>query len=211
MIQILRNPVNPLKKIPILDHKTTKRMENQAISYREEITKALSFIPDAYLASLYHIIELIARPFRKQQEEEKEEQQQVTPALLQNYTNYFRESFELIMQEGLHLSATYKFVGEQIVLIQWKETQDKNTDLGEMREDLDLQVLVKENEQEYEQFVENIQTKTQILFAEKNIIFCKSVKIDQWTQEQAQADSRDLFGIFMQYIPQYKTESYGLS
>ncbi|TAF67472.1 MAG: hypothetical protein EAZ55_03920 [Cytophagales bacterium] len=164
----------------------------------------MQYLPEQYLAHLYQIIQLMASPFKETKTVDKE--------TLQVYVNFFRQSFELIMQEGLHLTAHYRLSEEKgIVLIQWVETQEKNTELSEIMEDIDLLTLVKENKQEYEAFIENIQTNTQIFFSEKNIIFCKTTKMTQWTEEQAQTDSRDLFGILIQNMPQYKTETYGIS
>ncbi|NJL14530.1 MAG: hypothetical protein HC913_17010 [Microscillaceae bacterium] len=182
------------------------------IDYRGAIQAEIQHIPEEYLAHLYQIILLLAQSF-KEKDPELVPQVEKPPfplAVIEAYVHSFRESFELIMKEHLHLEARYKQVNDEMILIQWIETADKEIPLSEISDMPDLPQLVKENEKDYDVFLRLIKHHTQILFTEQDIIFCKSLNEAYWTQEQAQADSRDLFGALVPHMPKYKEEVHGV-
>ncbi len=185
-------------------------MENQPINYREEITKALSFIPDAYLTSLYHIIELIARPFRKEEEENRLDKE-----TLQAYADTFRKGFSLVMKKNVGLSFSYQ-IQEKFTIFkvyfpdieeQEAELKEEEFYLDKLCEDNRSRIVYNEEKQGYElEYLEKNEEVIEDKYAEKMLIpdiknmgihFIEISAKEKWQPENASDDSRNLFGLLL--------------
>ena len=90
--------------------------------------------------------------------------------------------------------------------MQWTTTDKTNLQTEVGKSELDTTQIATENETDLPTLTAKAQQETQILFTDEDIVFCKSALPIHWTVEKAQADARELFGVFMQHLPTYKDE-----
>ena len=90
--------------------------------------------------------------------------------------------------------------------MQWTTTDKTNLQTEVGKSELDTTQIATENGTDLPTLTAKAQQETQILFTDEDIVFCKSALPIHWTVEKAQADARELFGVFMQHLPTYKDE-----
>lgn len=171
------------------------------LNYKDLIQEKLAYIPADYLAYLYQIVSLMAQKF---------EPICVSVGEIEGYAQAFRCAFELMMKQDQHFHVAYQFENE-CVWVQWISTDKSNiqTEIGKSQ--LDTAQIAQENETDLPTLTEKAQEETQILFTDGAIVFCKSALPIHWTAEKAQADARELFGVFMQHLPTYKADEQEFS
>jgi hypothetical protein len=166
------------------------------LNYKELIQEKLAYIPSDYLAYLYQVVSLMAQNF---------EPARVSPSELENYVQTFKTTFGRIMKKERHFRVAYQ-LEHDCVWLQWTTLDKQPTQDAIGKSQVEITRLAAENETDVSTLIAQAQQETQILFTQDDIVFCKSALPIYWTTEKAQADARQLFGVFMQYLPTYRAD-----
>jgi len=178
-----------------------KKMEDK-INYREEIQKALTFIPDEYLEPIYKVIQLIAKPFIK----EKEEREKLNKEVFKNYIQEIRTGFGFYFEENSKLNAEY-YVGENLSYVCFSvvqsETFEENIQIGQNS----IESLLEEKEVPIEIFEQKLQDKGKVSLYEANSFYIvKDTKLELWKIENAQEDAKEEIAKVLAKLPNYSKD-----
>jgi len=187
------------------------------INYREEIQKALTFIPDEYLEPIYKVIQLIAKPFIKEKEEK------LNLEILQNYAYAFRKTFQHLMKKDLGINFIYAIETDKAILqVEFPTVEEQRSEI--LASEFDLENICQENKvkltskeegagfqisnlAEENPIKDEYSEKAIIFNYEKNsIYFIETLDIEKWKVEQAQEDARHLLGFLFLHIAGKKTK-----
>ncbi|MDX2303566.1 MAG: hypothetical protein NW226_12240 [Microscillaceae bacterium] len=185
-------------------------MEN-SIDYQEAIKQELQYIPQAYLASLYQIIALMAQPFKHGEGEATEK---LSKGILQVYADKFRKGFSLMMRQELGLDFSFQ-IQEQFTILkltfplleaQNDEIIPEEFDLDQICKTKQVEIIYSEEQQKY--VLHNLQeaeSEIQDKHSEKMLIFdtltgiylIETSQIDNWQAENASNDARNLAALML--------------
>jgi uncharacterized protein YdiU (UPF0061 family) len=203
------------KNYPNPTEETTQVVEDVAeeytacnTDYQQGIIEKLAVIPEEYLAHLYHLICLMAKPF-------EEVKPLVSKEILESYGNAFRKTFGHLMKKDLGINLSYQIQAEMTILkLDFPNKQDYTESLTEEYFDIEeistqnnIQLIQKENGYEIlnleeEPTIENLQQDKAIIFdINEGIYLIDTSHPDKWIEEQARTDARNLLGLFIKHLP----------
>lgn len=178
----------------------TPNNETAEINYLVRIQEKLSHIPVTYLAHLYELVALMAKPF--------EEEKPVRIDVLEKYVHQFLATLGQLTKDGLSFNTNYQFLEDDVLLLEFEPNHQLGSENSFQGKEIDIRALLDEDGKDYETFLQEVSIDKVFLFGEDNITLVKSTKSEKWTIDIAQADARDLLGLLIQQLPKEKANEY---
>lgn len=180
-------------------------MEN-SIDYQEAIKQELQYIPQAYLASLYQIIALMAQPFKHGEEEDSDDKKKVTQELLQDYVSEARMGFGFYFKEDNRLNASYH-IGENLTYICFSVIDIEMFEEEIKHLETSMEALLEEKEVSTKILEQKLAEKQKaVLYDKNNFYIVKKTQKELWQNECAKEDIREEIAKVLAKLPNYSED-----
>lgn len=171
------------------------------VDYTTLIQEKLAFIPADYLAHLYQIVSLMARPFEPTPEPEPAPV--VSEEELQAYTQEVRTGFQFYFSAEFRLNATYH-IGEKLAYLAFKVVPTEAFEESVQASEQSIEAYIEANELDKEAINTSLSERQKSkLYEEDTFWIVRPNAPEYWTIETAKKDAREEIGAILQKLPSY--------